>query len=214
MCLRTYTIIPLPEHEQDEDLRRVSDAFLPAVGLLIGLMWWVLAAVCRWMLPAYLGAALVAAFPFAITGFAHLQGFVNGGEKLLSRKNCAAAAAALPVLLVIFQFACCMSLERIFPLAMIMVLSRTCMALRIFAPQKQEDEEEIPASLIRIEKGAGVAALILMLLFSDWQGLLAGCAVLGIWTLCMKLQGGNDRDNHGFALTAAELCALIVLAIV
>lgn len=217
MCLNTYTCMPLPVGEADEDLRRVSDAFLPAAGLIVGLVWWILAVVCRRMLPEYLGAVLVALYPFIAAGFVHVQGFADVTGKLLSRRNCAAVAVSmLPAMLVLLQFACCMSIDRIFPLAMIPVLSRVCMALRIFAPKKQdaEGEEEIPASLIRIEKYIAVFALILLLLFSEWQGLLAGAAVLCGWTLCVKLLKGEECDVCGFALTVSELCALIVLAIV
>lgn len=237
MCLSMFTCLPLPSCEWDEDLRRVSTAFLPAVGLVIGIMWWALAALTRWLLPEFLGAAAVAAFPFIITGFIHLDGFMDSGDALLSWRDrdeklkilkdvhVGSFAVVLLVLLVLFQFASCMSIEKIFPLAMIPVLSRVGSALSVFTHQPlshseyaHDEEEKMPESLVRIEKYIAVGALLLMLVFSGWGGLLAGAAVLGGYALCMrwcvKVMGGVSGDLAGFCLTVSELCGLILLAIV
>lgn len=235
MCMSMFTCIPLPGCEWDEDLRRVSTAFLPAVGLVIGLLWWGAAAIARWLLPPYLAAALIAAFPLVITGFMHLDGFMDAGDALLSCRDreeklrimkdahVGSFAAVLLVLLVLFQFASCMSIDRIFPLAMIPVLSRVCSAvcvltLQPLAHSEYASDEEPPASLVRIEKYIAVGALVLMLVFSGWAGLLCGAAVLGGYALCMrwciKSLDGVSGDLAGFALTVSELCGLVVLAIV
>lgn len=235
MCLGMFTVIPVPGKYWDDDLRRASMAFLPLVGLVVGLLWWAVAALARWILPHFLGTAVISAFPLAITGFIHLGGFLDTCEVLQSklsregrpkiRKDAHAGsfATVLMGLLLMFQFASCASMDKLFPLAMIPVLSRVGSTLSVLtlAPLNHSEdagEKQTPAELVRIEKCAAAVALVLMLLFSGWGGLLAGAAVLGGYALCMrwcvKNLGGVSYDLDGFALTVSELCGLIVLSIV
>lgn len=226
MCLGAYTCYPLPAAEWDADLQPVSRAFLPAVGLLMGLLWWALAGLASWLLPPLLGGALLAVFPLVATGFLHLNGFARCGGTLLARaadQNLTREqlCALLPALMLIFQFAACASLDRIFPLVWIPVISRACWAVGAFAPKapadgEAEEEDKAVRTLLLIEKCVIAGALVLLLVFSCLSGLLAGAAVLGAYALCKHLCKGMDsegEDSAAFALTVSELCGLIVLAI-
>lgn len=225
MCLHSHTCLPMPKGLWDDDLQIVSGAFLPAVGLAIGVVWWLLALLSRWLLPQFLGAALVALYPFAVTGFENLYAFIRVGasalekRKLITQDTC---QQILPAALMILQFSACLSVDHIFPLMMIPVLSRSCIVLKRLKPKKADEETEteetqVPVSLIRIEQGIAAGALLLMLLFSGLTGLLCGAAVLGVSWAILHVQSRGEAAVEssvcGFALTAAEFCALLILSI-
>lgn len=225
MCLAKYTRFPFPKKEWDDDLQPVSEFFLPAVGLVIGLIWWLLAGLSWWLLPGFLGAALAALYPIAVTGFENLREFTAVSASLLEKRKLAerdTCLQILPAALMLLQFSLCLSLDHIFALAMIPVLSRSCLVLMRMKPAKreedgQDDEPQLPASLIRIEQGVALGALVLMLLFAGGSGLLCGAAVLAsCWAILRFLGRGEDNVSPslaGFALTASEFCGLLILAV-
>lgn len=234
MCLGMFTILPLTERRWNEELRSYSTACLPLAGLAVGLIWWGGAALARWLLPEFLAAAATAALPFVLSGFIHLDGFMDTSDALLSWRDretrlkilkdvhVGSFAAVMLSLLILFQFAACMSVERLFPLCLIPVLSRACSAFSVMALEplghsEYAGGEQKPRALIRDVKVMAGVALLLLLVFSGWRGLLVGLAVLGGYALsmrrCVKSFGGVSGDLAGFALTISELCGLVVLAI-
>lgn len=61
--------------------------FLPAVGLVIGLIWYGLYLLTDWIdIPLALQAAILMLYPYLITGFIHLDGFMDTSDALLSRR--------------------------------------------------------------------------------------------------------------------------------
>lgn len=63
---------------------------LPLIGLVEGGLWallvWLLAKLC---LPEALGALCAAAFPWLVTGFLHLDGYMDVCDAVLSRRDLA-----------------------------------------------------------------------------------------------------------------------------
>lgn len=235
MCLSMFTALPLPQGPWNEDLRRRSVAYLPLVGLVIGLIWWAAAALAKALLPQYLAAALMAALPLLITGFIHLDGFMDASDAMLSWRSCedrikilkdvhvGSFSVVMLVLLAMFQFAACMSVKKLFPLCMLPVLSRAGSAYSVLkiAPlghseyaAPAEDQDGFARSAIF----AAVGALLLLPVFSGFGALLCGCAALLSYAIamrwCVKTLGGVSGDLAGFALTVSELCGLLVLALI
>lgn len=88
MALSMYTIIPLPLKKWDEDSRPLMLMFLPVVGLVVGLIWYALALLMRFLnFPEVLYAALLTIYPYKITGFIHLDGFMDCCDAILSRRS-------------------------------------------------------------------------------------------------------------------------------
>jgi adenosylcobinamide-GDP ribazoletransferase len=90
-----FSAIPCPYRPWDEKARRLMLVFLPLVGLLIGLIWYGLyLLLCRTGPPATGGtgiplplqAAALALYPYLITGFIHLDGYMDTSDALLSRR--------------------------------------------------------------------------------------------------------------------------------
>lgn len=234
MCLRMFTALPLPDGRWEEGLRKQSTACLPLVGLLLGALWWALALAARALLPAYLSAATIAAYPFLITGFIHLDGFMDTSDAMLSWRDREARLKILKdvhvgsfavvsiALLFLFQFAACASVERLFPLLLIPLLSRAGSALSVLLIRPLGHSEYAAAGEVSgncaLAVGAAVlVALILLAAFGGWRGLGAGAVTIAAYAAamawCVRTLGGVSGDLCGYALTVSELCGLIAMAI-
>ena len=87
MSLGMFSVIPCPR-VWDEKARPLMLAFLPLVGLVIGLIWYGLYLLTRMtQVPLPLKAALLMLYPYLITGFIHLDGFMDTSDALLSRRT-------------------------------------------------------------------------------------------------------------------------------
>ena len=134
--------IPCPKKIWSETARRKMLACLPLVGVVVGAVW-ALCAWLAWYLPHPLGAALCAAAPWLVTGFLHLDGFMDVCDGVLSRRDletrrrilkdshCGAFAVICMVLLAMTQWSAFLSTEAapLLPLALIPVASRASAAM-------------------------------------------------------------------------------------
>ena len=78
MCQSMFCAIPCPWKVWDEQARGKMLLFLPLVGLEIGLIWVILAQICRLLaLPALVTGLILAVYPYLVTGFLHLDGFMD-----------------------------------------------------------------------------------------------------------------------------------------
>ena len=231
MCLHTFTAIPLPRGRWEESCKRLATELLPLVGLILGAIWWGVAALARF-LPPYLAGAAVAAAPFLLTGFIHLDGFMDASDALLSwrgreeklrilKDSRVGAFAVISVcLLMLFQFAAAMSVGSRFALLLIPMLSRTgsavcvCLIPPLETSQYAAEKRAVP----KIALLCGGAALLALIVFAGWRGLIVGAAVLAGYAAamrsCVRALGGVSGDLAGFSMTIAELCGLIALAVV
>lgn len=87
MAWGNFCAIPCPCKRWDEDARRYMLAAIPAVGLVIGILWWGLFWAVRLLaVPIPVSAALMSAYPFVVSGFIHLDGFMDCSDAILSRR--------------------------------------------------------------------------------------------------------------------------------
>ena len=84
MCLGMFTALPCPYRPWDEEARGLMTSCLPAVGLVVGALWYGLSLAGRALLPEALAAALTTALPLLLTGLIHLDGFMDTADALLS----------------------------------------------------------------------------------------------------------------------------------
>ena len=84
----TYTRIPLQRVKWDDDAMKLSLAFLPLAGVIIGtvILGWQI--ICRnFDLSAVLFAAVAVALPILITGGIHMDGFCDTSDALASNQD-------------------------------------------------------------------------------------------------------------------------------
>lgn len=88
MCQSMFCALPGPWKRWDEKARPYMLLFLPIVGLEIGIIWTALAWVMNYFaLPAVLVAAGLCLYPFFITGFIHLDGFMDVTDAVRSYRD-------------------------------------------------------------------------------------------------------------------------------
>ncbi len=237
MCQSMFCAIPSPWQGWNENARKKILLFLPVVGLEIGLIWTGLAWLCRFLnIPALVTGLILSAYPYLITGFIHLDGFMDVTDAVKSWRDLEKRREILKdshvgsfsvigcILLMIAQFALFSSVPKDFNpwiLTLIPVVSRcgSALAVTVLPPMgtSQYAKMDKPKSHIVI--------LVLMLVLSTALGfllwgaygfvLLGGAAGYGLALLrgYGSLKGMNG-DISGFALTISELAAAAVLVFI
>ena len=232
MAASMFTMLPLPRARWEERLRPLATALLPLIGLGIGLAWWGLAALGR-MLPVYLGGALAASAPWLLTGFIHLDGFLDASDALLSWRpqeerrrilkdvHVGAFAVVSLALLALFQFAAAMELKNMGALVLLPVLSR-CGSARCALKMSPLGHSEYVGMdgaerLVRIPDIMAALSMLVLVLLYGWAGFAVGLAALMGYAaailISVRTLGGFSGDLAGYALAVSELCGLLALAI-
>ena len=236
MCQSMFCAIPCPWKVWDEQASGKMLLFLPLVGLEIGLIWVILAQICRLLaLPALVTGLILAIYPYLVTGFLHLDGFMDVTDAVKSWRNLERRREILKdshvgsfavinlVLLVVAQFALFSSAaDEADSLILLFVpaVSRCCSALAVtglkpMSTSQYANREKQTSHLI-------VTALLLcafvaagFLLCGKYGFALLGCLAgygLALRRGYRSLEGMNG-DISGYALTLGELCAVAVYAL-
>ena len=88
MCQSMFCAIPCPWNIWDEDAKDRMLLFLPMVGLEIGLIWALLAwAIQLLTLPGWINGVVLCAYPFLVTGYMHLDGFMDVTDAVKSWRD-------------------------------------------------------------------------------------------------------------------------------
>lgn len=232
MCQSMFCAIPSPWQGWEERAREKMLLCLPLVGLEIGLLWYWLGLLSRYLPPLMAGAVL-AGWPWLATGFLHLDGFLDvvdavrscrSPEKrreILKDSHVGAFAVIGCFLLGLGQFACCASLDGapLGMLALIPVVSRCCAVLAVnglvpmqtsqYAGRERKKSGLIlPGVTLLGALGAGFG------IFGGWGLVLAVqvlCFALALRRACRSL-GGMNGDISGYCVTLSELFACAALA--
>jgi adenosylcobinamide-GDP ribazoletransferase len=237
MCLGMFTALPVFYRPWDEKLRPLMIACLPPAGLLLGGLWLAVGALLRALsVPPALGAAVLVILPLLATGGIHLDGYMDTADAILSwrplEKRLAIlkdphtgsfAVLAVACLLLMgygAAFALLESGRRLFPLLLVPTVSRAASAfcvsrLKPLAHSEYAGEPDDSGA----KSGIFFGALCLLLgLFQGWHGVLPCLAAIAGYALTMrkayKILGGFSGDLAGCALSVAEVCGLIAMAVV
>ena len=234
MCLGMFSAIPCPYRPWDEDARSLMTACLPLVGAVIGALWYLFALLGRALLPEMLCASLIAALPFLLTGFMHLDGFMDSSDALLSWRpleqrqkilkdvHCGSFSVVAVVLLAIGMFAAASDAKAddLRVLILIPAASRCMSAFCVTALRPIGHSEY--AALSR-SFGTPLAAIVMLLItiITGWLW-IGGSAALAIsmtvigyaaaMAWAVHTLKGVSGDLAGYALCIGELCGLIALA--
>lgn len=87
MAWGNFLTLPCPLKRWDNDLKNYMLGFLPSVGLIIGLLWAGIALLLAVLpIPFLVTAFLLTMVPFVLSGFLHLDGFMDCCDAILSRR--------------------------------------------------------------------------------------------------------------------------------
>lgn len=236
MCQSMFCALPCPWKLWDEKARGKMLLFLPLVGLELGFLWAGLAWLCgKLCLPPLVRALLLSAYPYAVTGFLHLDGFLDVTDavkscrdlprrrEILKDSHVGAFAVIGCVLLLLSQFALfasALETANFWILLFIPVVSRCCSALAVTALRPMSTSQyaalKKPLSHIWVFSLLLLAALAGSFLLCGKYGFASvGCLVGYGLALCRGYRslGGMNGDISGYALTVGELCAVAVYAL-
>lgn len=239
MAWGMFLSIPCPCKIWDEKARPWQLVYLPVAGLLVGALWalaaYALGSFDR--LPA-LRAAVLAALPFLLTGFLHLDGFMDCCDAILSRRDLptrqkilkdshvGSFAVVCTIFLMLAAFAAFWDFdakEGWQGLLLLPVFSRFASSFCVFACRPMQTSQYASGFEAAQHKhqltalavlNVLAAAAGLLLLKSAWFTVSAIGAELFALLVCRaarKKLGGMSGDISGFSMTLGELAGLLLL---
>lgn len=235
MGVSMFCALPCPCPPWDEDLRPWMTALLGLVGLWIGVLWAVIALVCHQWLPPLLCAAAITITPWLLSGFLHLDGFMDCADAILSRRDlaqrrvilkdsaCGAFSVIAFVCLALIGFGAVGSWSGVAPwtLVWIAMVPRCASALAVMTlPPLSSSQYATNKASTQVLVTAW--CLLLLSLATAWcyQPTALVCALTALvgWSLACggayrNLQGMSG-DISGYAITLGETCGLVALALV
>lgn len=236
MCQSMFCAIPAPQI-WDEKAKDKMLLFLPIVGLEIGALWAALAWLCKLLnLPALVAGLALCAYPFLITGFIHLDGFMDVTDavkswrdlerrrEILKDSHVGSFAVIGIALLMLAQFAFFSSAPaeaNSLILIFIPAVSRCCSSLAVtglkpMSTSQYADQKKPKSHIVALSIMLCIFLAAGFLLCGKYGFALVGCLAgygLALLRAYRSLDGMNG-DISGFALTIGELCAVVVYALI
>ena len=236
MCQSMFCAIPTPQI-WDEKAKDKMLLFLPIVGLEIGAIWTILAWLCRLLnLPELVTGLILCAYPYIVTGFIHLDGYMDVTDavkswrdlerrrEILKDSHVGSFAVIGIVLLMLAQFAVFASAPanaNILILIFIPAVSRCCSALSVtglkpMSTSQYADRNKPKSHMVVLSVMLCIFLAAGFLLCGKYGFALVGCLVgygLALRRAYKSLEGMNG-DISGYALTIGELCAVAVYVLI
>jgi adenosylcobinamide-GDP ribazoletransferase len=242
MSLGMFCAVPLPVNIWDDACMNLMLPCFPLVGAIIGALWWGTAELLVFCgAPVVLGSALFGVLPFFLTGFLHLDGYMDTSDAVLSRRpredkmrilkdpHTGAFSVIMIAVLFVFQFAAAYAaLENGIYLSLLIfiaVTSRCASSLSILwlTPMPQSGYANMFRQNAKISHKIFLVFILLCaaalsFLSAGIRGVVVCAAVVlgyagALAYACMDL-GGVSGDLAGFALVVGELCGLAALAFI
>ena len=236
MCQSMFCAIPCPSKIWDEKARPLMLLFLPVVGLEMGLIWAGLAWACRhWAVPKLAAGMVLCAYSYLVTGFIHLDGFMDVKDavgsyrsqeerkKILKDSHVGSFAVIGCVLLLLADFAFLSSASGDYRiLILIPVVSRCGSSLAVtllrpisvsqYAGAFKEGVTKEQPVILAVMLAAAVAVGFLMCGRLGFA--LVGEIIVYLWALHKGVHslGGMNGDISGYALSLSELAAVAIFA--
>ena len=236
MCQSMFCSIPAPQI-WDEKAKDKMLLFLPIVGLEIGLIWAGIAWLCRFLqLPTLVTGLILCAYPYLVTGFIHLDGYMDVTDavkswrslerrrEILKDSHVGSFAVLGIVLLILAQFAFFASAPtdaNFLILIFVPAVSRCCSALAVtglkpMSTSQYADQKKPKSHMVVLTIMLAVFLAAGFLLCGKYGfSLIGGLVGYGLALLrAYKSLDGMNGDISGYALTIGELCAVAVYALI
>ena len=236
MCQSMFCSIPAPQL-WDEKAKDKMLLFLPVVGLEIGAIWALLAWACRLLnLPALVTGLILCAYPYIVTGFIHLDGYMDVTDavkswrdlerrrEILKDSHVGSFAVIGIVLLAIAQFAFFSSAPaeaNDWILIFVPAVSRCCSSLAVtglkpMSTSQYADQKKPKSHIVALSMMLCLFLAAGFLLCGKYGFALVGCLVGYGFALLRAYRSldGMNGDISGYALTIGELCAVAVYALI
>lgn len=242
MSISMYTILPIKSHVWDEKACKYLIPFYPFAGCLIGVLWYGLYRLLEGsFLPIMMKTFLLMALPAIISGFLHLDGFMDTSDAIGSRRSLeekqrilkdshVGAFAVIFVVFWLFASFCSMYTilnqgKEVVSFLFIPIVSRAFTGICVLSGkpiskksyltlyQKERRNWQIPLQIAYI-LGFSMLAFIL-----GGVKTVAILAILLVTAIVMKRHavhelGGMSGDISGYILTISEVVSMAAVAII
>jgi adenosylcobinamide-GDP ribazoletransferase len=196
MCQSMFCAIPFPGNIWNEQARDKMLLFLPVVGLEIGAIWAGLAWLCNVLnLPVLVKGLILSVYPYLVTGFIHLDGYMDVTDavksyrslerrrEILKDSHVGAFAVIGIVLLLLAQFAFMASAKEnaeVRILVFVPAVSRCCSALAVtilkpMNTSQYADQKKPKAHIVALVAMTAVFVTAGFLLCGCYGFALVGC---------------------------------------
>jgi adenosylcobinamide-GDP ribazoletransferase len=236
-----FCAIPLPFHLWDDNCLDFVLVCFPLIGGLVGVLWWGIAKVLLFSgIHILLASAVITLIPGIVTGFLHLDGYMDTSDAVLSRRpledklrilkdpHTGSFAVIMLAVLFVLQFSAVFAVfqgkKRLALLIVIPIISRCCSAMSVLSLKVMEQSGF--ANMFRQNTGllhkifilfTAALAFVLSYFFNGIYGLIVAASVFVGFTGAMAYAysdlKGVSGDLAGYALVIGELCGLIVMAV-
>ena len=243
MAWGMFCAIPCPYRKWDETARGWMLVYLPVVGLILGGIW----ALLMWGFGALgfigaLAAAVLMAAPYLLTGFIHLDGFMDCCDAILSRRDLAerqrilkdshvgSFAVICVALLFLGGFAafCDMDVAASWPAFVLIPAVTRCnavLAVQRIAPMHtsqyaggfEKKKTRAQCAVLLVELTLLLAAACCLAACGRIAALLAVILASFVCQACCygasKNLGGMSGDISGFSITLGDLTGVVTMAV-
>ncbi len=243
MAWSNFLAIPCPVKRWDDDLRPYMLAWLPTIGLLVGLLWSAVVTLLLYFgLPYLITAFLATVAPFLLCGFQHLDGFMDCCDAILSRRPLQArqailkdphtgAFAVISVVFLLLGYLAALSTiislgVDLATLCLLPVVSRAVSGLCVLGFTPMAQSQYAGTSQKTSRRGPFVLLLVQLAAFTVVGLLLSGrpwaygtalgveaAATLLAVLLARRALGGMSGDIAGWGIVWGELCGLLAMAV-
>ena len=241
MSIGMFCFIPQPFHMWDDSCVNLLLPCLPLIGVLLGAIWWgAAAALVHFRIHIMLASAILTVMPFFLSGFLHLDGFMDTSDAIFSRRpledklhilkdpHMGAFSAIMLAVLFVLQFSSVYAVlddgRNLLPLLVIPVISRCCSSLALLClkamPQSgygnmlKKNSKTTHKFFVTI---ITVTAAVLIYLLTGFRGLAViiytAAGYAGAMAYSYKEFKGISGDLTGFSLAISEMCGLAALAV-
>ncbi|MCI9475319.1 adenosylcobinamide-GDP ribazoletransferase [Anaerovoracaceae bacterium 41-7] len=242
MAWGNFITLPCPYKRWDSQLKNMMLAFLPSIGLVIGLLWmglfWIM---LRIELSPLLISFLMMFYIFAICGFMHMDGFMDCNDAIMSRRpleerqrilkdSTVGAFAVVTVAFLLLAWFAAMStaIYRISyaDLLTLPVVSRAISGLAVLVYQpighsQYVEDYKAPGRWkyrLSVLLQTGLVMGLSVLLGAGWIKMLICSAVIAVvgFIACLyarKQLGGMSGDIAGYTICIGELAGIFALAV-
>ena len=237
MCQSMFCAIPFPGNIWDEKARDKMLLFLPIVGLEIGAIWAFLAWLSHVLnLPVLIKGLILSVYPYLVTGFIHLDGYMDVTDavksyrslerrrEILKDSHVGAFSVIGIALLFLAQFAFLASARENADLRILVfvpAVSRCCSALAVTAlkpmnTSQYADQKKPKYHIVILISMTALFVTAGFLCCGHYGFVLLGClAGFGVaLRKAYKSLEGMNGDISGYSLSVAELCAAAVYALI
>ena len=234
-----FCAVPCPYKRWDEAARPMMLVCFPVLGLLLGGLWALIGYGLSCVSIGFLAAVIMAAVPWLLSGFIHLDGYMDCCDAILSRRDLAerqrilkdshtgAFAVICLGLLMLTQcaaFTLFDSADKLLPLILIPAATRACAGCAVMNLRAIGHSSYASSFCGNVKSGHKIACFVLL------AAVIAAAVVLfGVNGVCVpaaaggyglavaygyRQLGGMSGDISGFALTLGEAVGVLVLCLI